>query len=219
MGDLAARFHSYRFEDMRVTRKWVNHISTNWKIWLENSREGYHGDVVHKETYRKYFPNRPKGEWRYAGSPGVYENLSGGNDDGLYLPRNPVFPLIEGLSAEDQATTHFAIFYPMLLLNIPPSHLAFHQLLPLGPGATTLVTWMCFPKSTVERPDFEREVGRYYDLVEMFLPEDQAVCESLQRGLQSRFAKAGRFAVEERPCYAFANYLLDRMTEPHPTRT
>ena len=66
--------------------------------------------------------------------------------------------LVEGLSQEDFETTHFLIFYPTLCLNVTPSHLAFHQILPGGPEWSTIVTWMCFPKSTIARPDFEDAV-------------------------------------------------------------
>jgi phenylpropionate dioxygenase-like ring-hydroxylating dioxygenase large terminal subunit len=211
LGELAQRLEAYRFEDMRVTRKIVNHVDCNWKIWLENSREGYHAPVVHKKSYERFFTGKTAGEWRYAGRPGVYEILSGGNDDGLYLPRNPTFPMVEGLSAEDLGTTHFVVFYPHLLLNIPPSHLAFHQLFPEGPDRTTVVTWICFPETTVARSDFEREVQRYYEIPEAFIPEDKEVVALVQKGLRARLAREGRFSVEERPCYGFANWLLDQV--------
>lgn len=211
MQTLPERFKSYRFEDMIVTQKWENRVEANWKIWLENSREGYHVEVVHAATYRRFYQNRGESNWRTNGVPGVYEVLSGTNDDGLYLPRNPPFPFVEGLSQEDRDSTHFVIFYPLLLLNIAPSHMAFHQLFPEGPNATTLVTWMCFPRSTVARPDFEKEVQRYYEIPEMFFPEDKTACASVQKGLRSRLAEPGRFSLEEKPCYEFANYLLDRV--------
>jgi phenylpropionate dioxygenase-like ring-hydroxylating dioxygenase large terminal subunit len=216
MGDLPARLGSYRFEDMRVTKKWVNRVEANWKIWLENSREGYHVNVVHRETYRRFYQGRGDSNWRSRGMPGIYEILSGTNDDGLYLPRDPVFPLVEGLSQEDRESTHFVIFYPLLLLNVPPSHLAFHQLQPDGPHATTVTTWMCFPAGTVARADFEQAAGAYYQIPEMFIPEDKEACAAVQRGLRARLATAGRFSLEEKPCHEFANYLLDRLVGRPP---
>ncbi len=214
LGEVADRFKTYKFEDMRVTKQWEARLNCNWKIWLENSREGYHVKVVHRETYRRYYKGWAAPTWRMAGTPGVYEVMSGTNDDGLYLPRDPAFPMIEGLSQEDLESTHFLIFYPALLLNIPPSHVAFHQLLPEGPDFTTVVTWMCFPKSTVERPDFEEKVTMYYEIPESFFPEDRAICAANHRGQRARLSRPGRFALEEEPCHAFANYLLDRVLGP-----
>lgn len=211
LGEIAQRFETYHFEDMEVTRKLTTRIQANWKLWLENSREGYHAPVVHAKTYRQYFEGRNSRGWEYAGKKGVYEILSGSNDDGLYLPRNPVFPMIETLSAYDKDTTHFALHYPHLLLNIPPSHLAFHQLFPEGPDATTVVTWFCFPKQTIARPDFEKEVQQYYEIVEAFVPEDKEISTLTQQGLHGHLSRAGRFSVHETPCHGFANWLLDRV--------
>lgn len=213
LAEVADRFRTHRFEEMRVTRQWAARLNCNWKCWLENSREGYHVKIVHKETYRRFYRGWSAPNWRMAGRPGVYELMSGTNDDGLYLPRDPVFPVIEGLSQEDLETTHFLIFYPTLCLNITPSHLAFHQILPEGPEWSTIITWMCFPQRTIERADFEEEAKRYYEIPEMFIPEDRAIAETMQRGLRARLGRPGRFALEEKPCHAFANYLLDRVLD------
>jgi choline monooxygenase len=213
LGEVAERFRAHRFEEMRVTKQWSARLNCNWKCWLENSREGYHVKIVHKETYRRYYRGWSAPNWRMAGRPGVYELMSGTNDDGLYLPRDGAFPMIAGLSPEDLETTHFLIFYPTLCLNITPAHLAFHQILPEGPEWSTIITWMCFPESTTARPDFEEEAKRYYEIPEMFIPEDRAIGETMQRGLRARLGRPGRFALEEKPCHAFANYLLDRVLD------
>ena len=215
-GELAERLKPYRFEDMVVTRKFVTTIEANWKLWLENSREGYHAPVVHAKSYQRFYQKGGSSEWRYSGRPGVWEMMSGPNSDGLYLPLKPTLPMIEGLSAEDLETTHFAIYYPHVLLQVPPSHMAFHQLFPRGPNATTIVTWLCFPKSTVALPDFDQKIGAYYEMLETFIPEDKAISEMTQRGLRSSLARAGRFSVHEQPCHSFSNWLLDRVLGAEP---
>jgi len=210
-GELAARLRPYRIEEMVVTRKFVTPLEANWKLWLENSREGYHAPVVHAKSYQRFYQKGGSSEWRYSGRPGVWEMMSGPNGDGLYLPLKPTLPMIEGLSAEDLKTTHFAIYYPHVLVNAPPSHLAFHQLFPHGPNSTTVVTWFCFPKSTVALPDFGKKVGAYYEMVETFLPEDKAISELTQRGLRSSLARPGRFSIHEQPCHSFSLWLLDHV--------
>jgi choline monooxygenase len=217
-GELAERLSPYRFEDMVVTKKFVTPIEANWKLWLENSREGYHAPVVHAKSYQRFYQKGGSQEWRYSGRSGVWEMMSGPNNDGLYLPLKPTLPMIEGLSAEDLETTHFAIYYPHVLFNVPPSHLAFHQLFPHGPGATTVVTWFCFPKSTASLPEFDHEVAAYYEMVEAFVPEDKRICGLTQRGLSSRFARAGRFSIHEQPCHSFSNWLLDHVLPSESAR-
>ena len=218
LGELAERLRPYRFEELVVTKKLVTELGANWKLWLENSREGYHAPVVHAKSYQKFYQKGGSQEWRYSGRAGVWEMMSGPNSDGLYLPLKPTLPMIEVLSSEDLGTTHFAIYYPHVLFNIPPSHLAFHQLFPHDPNRTTVVTWFCFPRSTVSLPNFDRDVGYYYEMVETFVPEDKAIAELTQRGLRSRLARPGRFSIHEQPCHSFSNWLLDRVLQPEPAR-
>lgn len=211
LGGVAERFKSYRFEQMRVARKTVNRLEANWKLWLENSREGYHAPIVHAKSYRQFYKNRKSRGWINSGKPGVYEIVSSSNDDGLLVPRDPPFEFIDGLSEEDRDTTHFVLYYPHLLLNIAPSHLHFHQMFPEGPHATTLVSWFCFPKKALERPDFEREVPRYYQSSDLAMIEDKEICAMTQAGLRGSLSRPGRFATLEMPCHAFANWLLDHV--------
>jgi hypothetical protein len=75
---------------------------------------------------------------------------------------------------------------------------------------------MCFPAGTVARADFEQAAGAYYQIPEMFIPEDKEACAAVQRGLRARLATAGRFSLEEKPCHEFANYLLDRLVGRPP---
>lgn len=214
LGPLAKRFESHRLEDMHVTRKYVNKVKGNWKIWLENSREGYHASVVHAQTYQRFFGTTGSGDWRYEGQDGVYEILSGSNEDGLLVPPSGGLPFVEGLSQEDRDSTHFAIYYPHILLNVAPSHITFHQLFPEGPDVTTVASWFCFPKSTVARPDFEEASKVYYESAESFIPEDIEVTVKTHDGLSGHLAKAGRFSLHERPCHAFSNWLLDQVIGP-----
>jgi choline monooxygenase len=211
LGELAERFRRYRFEDMVVTRRLVNLVECNWKVWLENSREGYHVPVTHKETIKRYFPGATPTVRRSYEKPGFFEVTSVNHDMGFYVPRDHVLPDIDGLEEDERSLTHFVMYYPHLILNIPPSHLAFHQLLPEGPDRTTVVTWVCFPKTTVALPDFEASSRRYYEILECFVPEDKRSCELVQRGLRGRLARAGRFARKEKVCHGFANWLLDRV--------
>jgi choline monooxygenase len=209
LGGLAERFKSYRFEEMRIARKAVNRLDANWKLWLENSREGYHAPVVHAKSYSQFYQNRKSRGWAHSGRRGIFEIVSSSNDDGLLLPRNSPFAFVEGLSEEDKDTTHFVLYYPHLLLNIAPSHIHLHQMFPEGPDATTVVTWFCFPERTVERPDFAKEVPRYYESPDSAMIEDKEICAKTQEGLHGALSRPGRFAVLEEPCYIFANWLLD----------
>ena len=216
LGDLPERFASYKFEDMRVTRKWENRFNANWKIWVENSREGYHVPIVHRESLDTYYPGSVSRRFESSGVPGVYEINSSDNENGLYVPRNNTLPFVDGLSADDEEMTHFMIYYPSLLMNVPPDRITFHQYFPEGPEWTRIVTWCCFPRSTVEREDFEREVEeKYYPSMDLFIKEDKGICEVVHRGIVGRLAAPGRYCPpQEKTVYEFAKYVIDRVIGP-----
>lgn len=216
LGDLPKRFESYSFEDMHVTKKWENRFNANWKVWVENSREGYHVPTIHRESLETFYPKYKYSGFTASGDPGRYMINTSDIETGLYVPRNATLPFVEGLSDEDMACTHFMIFYPSLLLNVPPDRITFHQYFPEGPDWTRIVTWCCFPKSTIELPNFEKDVEElYYPQMEMFITEDKGVCEIVQRGLNSPLTKLSRYSpTQEQTVYDFSNWVLDQVIGP-----
>ena len=68
----------------------------------------------------------------------------------------------------------------------------------------------CFPASTVARPDFGEHVGKYYKRWDRSIPEDNAISERQQAGLESAAAVPGRLSVHEPVVHSFANWVLDR---------
>ncbi len=216
LGDIPERFAKYNMEDMRVTRKWENRFNANWKVWVENSREGYHVPTIHNESLSTFYPGYKFSGFTAVGSPGRYMINSSDNETGLYVPRDATLPLIDGLDEEDTQQTHFMIHYPSLLLNVPPDRITFHQYFPDGPQWTRITTWCCFPKSTVELENFAVDVEeKYYPQMKMFIDEDKGVCEIVQRGLNSPMTKLGRFSpAEESTVYDFSNWVLDKVIGP-----
>ena len=57
---------------------------------------------------------------------------------------------------------------------------------------------MCFPPRTVASPDFEAKAERYYARMDEALAEDIAMLERQQLGMDSPFARAGRWSDLER---------------------
>ncbi|MGI9270367.1 MAG: aromatic ring-hydroxylating oxygenase subunit alpha [Woeseiaceae bacterium] len=216
LGGLPKRMESYGLEDMRVTKKWENRFNANWKVWVENSREGYHVPTIHRESLDTYYPGCKFSGFEATGEPGRYMINTSDTETGLYVPRNKTLPFIDGLSDADEASTHFLVFYPSLLLNVPPDRITFHQYFPEGPEWTRIVTWCCFPKTTVELPNFEKDAEeRYYPQMELFIKEDKDVCAIVQRGLKSPMMEMGRYSpAEEQTVYDFSNWVLDKVIGP-----
>ena len=216
MKGLPERFKDYKLEEMVVVRKWENRFKANWKIWVENSREGYHVRTVHKPSFDTFYPDAKLSEFNAVGVEGVYTINSSDVETGLYVPRNPTLPFIESLSEEDKDKTHFMAYYPHLLMNMPPDRITFHQYFPEGPEWTRIITWCCFPKTTVELDHFEKDFEeKYVPAMLMFIGEDKGICEVVHRGIVGRLANPCRFSPqEEKTVHEFSNYVLDHVLGP-----
>jgi len=59
------------------------------------------------------------------------------------------------------------------------------QTIPSGPGKCRVIQGSCFPASTVARSDFAEHVGKYYKRWDKSIPEDNAISERQQAGLES----------------------------------
>ena len=72
---------------------------------------------------------------------------------------------------------------------------------------------MCFPPRTVVSPDFEAKAERYYARMDEALAEDIATLERQQLGMDSPFARAGRWSDLERGAAAFAAWYARRLVQ------
>ena len=77
--------------------------------------------------------------------------------------------------------------YPATMLNFYPWGISVNLLRPLGPSRTRIVYW----SYVMDESKLGRGAGGDLDKVEQ---EDESVVESVQRGLQSRLYRRGRYS-------------------------
>ncbi len=83
---------------------------------------------------------------------------------------------------------------------------------PIAVDRTHLSIGACFPRSTIELPEFEQQVRPYFERWRIATAEDNAICEAQQDG--QKFARApGRFANSEFAVHALANWVLDQVLD------
>ena len=107
---------------------------------------------------------------------------------GVASPGQDAFTLPDDHPDAGQAIAGFYFFlFPNTLLNFYPWGLSVNLLLPQGPGRTR-VDFLSYIWDASKR---SRGAGGDLHTVEM---EDEAVVESVQRGIQSRLYKRGRYS-------------------------
>lgn len=216
LGSLPERMAMYRFEDMVQTRRKEFRVKCNWKLWVENYMEGYHVPTVHRSSISKLQ------KINIAEDPpanGQFHTIHEQHDGTLaLLDGDSGFPPIAGLADHGEVArgSRFILVYPMAMIAVTIDCMWTFECHPLGPEETLLVHTSCFPKASVERPDFGELVKNYYKRQDMVVREDNDIAENQQRGLRSPFARAGRFSYKEKIVHQLDNWVLDRVLGGKP---
>ena len=211
LGDLPVKLDSYDFSQMVCVRRKEYELPCNWKVYVENAMEALHVPTVHRRTIQKQKreinpPERPDGEYvilytKHEGSRALLEGDTG-------------FPRIETLVGRPAEGSYYPLLYPSTMFGCTIDCMWYLELRPQGPTRTTLIVGSCFPKKTAERPDFKEVVTRYYKRWDLSIPEDNAISELQQRGLQSPWGAPGRFSHLEPLVHTIGNWVLDHVVGP-----
>ncbi len=186
-------FESAAVSGLERTARREYEVNAHWALYCENYLEGFHIPFVHKslnevidygtyttETFRysslqtalsePLAPLLPEQGWPKAG----VEGAAGGQKDVL---RN---------SANDVAARYLFIF-PNLMFNFYPWGVSVNVVRPVSPSKT-IVEFLTYVS---DESLLDKGAGADLHGVEM---EDEAVVESVQKGIRSRFYSHGRYS-------------------------
>ena len=206
LGDLPEQFGSYRFETFELVRRRHYDLDCNWKLYIENAMEDYHTPTVHKSSIGLQ-------ETDLIPTIGEWDSIHMESDATIaVLPEDTTpFPHVEGLEGRPASGTSFTVLYPTTFFGTTQDCMWWLQTIPIGPRKCRVIQGSCFPASTVARPDFGEHVGKYYKRWDKSIPEDNAISERQQAGLDSAAAVAGRLSVHEPVVHSFGNWVVDRI--------
>jgi choline monooxygenase len=155
-------------------------IECNWKVYVDNYLEGYHLPAAHPSLVRELdYAQYRVDTHRYYSSQ--------------FAPIRPPRPGLDRsedrrYSSEGLNALYYWIF-PNFMLNIYPDNLSANIIVPLSPSKTlTIFEWFSYPGSGVKP-----ETIAFSDEIQQ---EDIRICESVQKGLNSRTYDKGRFSVK-----------------------
>ena len=207
---LSQRFANWKIADMRAPKLLQYTAECNWKNFVDISMEAYHSPIVHPDSLEA---DRPMHLWDAEESYGAYEILIGDQikQTSRTTDGKPSLPSIEGLSQKDLDQSPLALIYPNLVLVLSADAMGYLTFLPRGPENCDVTVASCFPKTTVERPDFEEGAQGHYEYWDAVNPEDMKAVESSQRGFRSKFYRSGRYSIREKVPHRFHNYIINRV--------
>jgi choline monooxygenase len=215
LGDLDSFTESYDFGTMVTGRRKAFTVQTNWKSYIENSMEAFHLPTVHKASIGGVKMENTIVD----GAPGNYLIIQSRTAASrATLGDDARFESISTLRGPAAEGSQYILIYPSTVIGADRDCMWFKQMAPDGPGTVSYAAGFCFPKVTVERPDFDEIVPNYHKRFDIVIAEDNGISEVQLQGLSNPLARPGRFSVMEPLVHTIDNWILDRVVGPSPFR-
>jgi phenylpropionate dioxygenase-like ring-hydroxylating dioxygenase large terminal subunit len=215
LGDLDSYTQSYEFETMVTVKRKDFTVRTNWKSYIENSMENFHLPTVHQGTI-----GGVKAQWNpIDGAPGNYVLLqSRTTASRATLGGDAAFDRIATLRGPAAEGAQYILIYPCSVIGADLDCTWFKQMIPDGPDTVRYSAGFCFPRVSVERPDFDAVVQNYHKRFDLVISEDNGISEVQLQGLSNPFSRPGRFSSMEPLVHTIDNWILDRVVGQLPMR-
>ncbi|MFN3330835.1 MAG: SRPBCC family protein, partial [Pyrinomonadaceae bacterium] len=153
-------------------------VKAHWALYCENYLEGFHIPFVHK-SLNKVVSDYSTEIFRFSSLQKAFTDEL---EASFEFSHNPPY----------LAALYFFIF-PNLMLNFYPWGLSVNIVKPVKPDETR-ISYLTF---VADESKLAKGAGANLHRVEM---EDEAVVESVQKGIRSRFYDRGRYSPSQERC-------------------
>jgi glycine betaine catabolism A len=197
---LPERFRAWGMEQLRMGKRIVYDVASNWKLIIQNYSECLHCPGVHPALQRlSHFlsgQNEPANPGYLGGRMDLREGIRSLSMDGQLTGA-----CLPGLSADDHRRVYYYAVLPNLLLSLHPDYMMTHTLWPRALDRTEIVCEWHFHPEAMANPGFRLDDAlSFWDMTNR---QDWHVCEQMQLGLQSRAYRPGPYSRREDLLYAF----------------
>ena len=206
LSPIAERVSRFPLDQLVVGRSISYDVAANWKVIAENYNECYHCGPVHPELCDLVPSFRVRGgsalDWEHGipHRPGADTFTTNGTSDRASFP---------GLSDAEQVNHFGELIYPNLMLSLSRDHVAAFILQPVDPDRTTIECQLLFHPTEVAAPGFDASDA--VDFWHMVNLQDWAICERVQRGMQSLSFRHGWYAPMEDPSLDIRRWWTTKM--------
>jgi Rieske 2Fe-2S family protein len=208
LGEIPKRICRYPMAELRIGHRIDYSVAANWKVILENYNECYHCAGVHPELCKVVPAFRKGGGMGLDWDAGVPQR-EGTNTFTLSGTTNRVpFP---DLDDNEKERHKGELIYPNLMLSLSMDHAASFTLWPRRPGHTDIVCEFLFHPNEITRSDFDpTDAVELWDITNR---QDWVICESVQRGMQSRVFESGYYAPMEDLSLDIRDYVRSKLKQ------
>ena len=213
LGDFPTLHQSWPLESLVSVRRRSFEVECNWKAFIEVFNEYYHLPYVHADSIDGTYDIPEPADVTtgcYASQFGKTQGTGGLLDD----QKEYSLPFIPGLTGEANEGVRYSWIFPNMTFAACTDSIWIYEAYPLTPTRCQVYQTFCLPPESVALPDFEARVGQYYFRLDTALDEDIPALINHQRGLNSPYAKPGRFSpLMEANVASFAQWYAREMVD------
>ncbi|MCP4981872.1 MAG: aromatic ring-hydroxylating dioxygenase subunit alpha [Gammaproteobacteria bacterium] len=208
-----ASFHQpWNLEQWHTTRVREFEANCNWKTFIEVFNEYYHLPMVHPDSINWLYPEPDAVDevsGQFTTQFGATEGVAALMED----TQQYALPVAMGLQERESMGTRYTWIYPNMTFALSPDSMWIYQAFPLSADRCQVTQTICFPAESVELDDFEQRASHYYARIDAAIGEDLPFLQQQQVGLNSRFARPGRFGALEPSVAKFAYWYAQQLLQ------
>ena len=215
LADFSSYHEPWDLDQWEVTRVREFEVECNWKTFIEVFNEYYHLPMVHPDSINWLYPEPDTAD----AVSGQFTTQFGATQGAAALMENTqqhALPAAQGLQGREAKGTRYTWIYPNTTFALSQDSMWMYQAFPLSADRCSVTQTICFPAESVARTDFDDRATHYYARIDAALAEDLPFLRQQQVGLNSKFARQGRFGALEpsvgKFAYWYAQQLLKHLT-------
>jgi len=212
LGDFEDFHRQWQLEHWQSARRREIEVDCNWKTFIEVFNEYYHLPMVHPDSISWLYPEPDAADDVH----GHYTTQFGATEGAAALMQDTqqyALPVAPGLQGRWARGTRYTWIYPNLSFALSQDSMWIYQAFPLAADRCHVIQTVCFPRASFELDDFEQRAKHYYDRIDRALDEDLPFLRQQQVGLNSRFARPGRFGALEPSVGRFAWWYAQQLLQ------
>jgi len=210
LADFAACHEPWELEQWKVTRVREFEVQCNWKTFIEVFNEYYHLPMVHPDSISWLYPE-PDAVDAVGGQFTTQFGATEGAAALLEDTQQYALPPVKGLQGRAARGTRYTWIYPNTTFALSQDSMWMYQAFPLSADRCWVKQTISFPAESVALADFDERARHYYERIDAALDEDLPFLRQQQVGLNSKFARQGRFATLEPSVGKFAYWYAQQL--------
>jgi hypothetical protein len=207
LSGLNKKLEGYQLSEMISLDPIVYESDWNWKVMVENASEVYHLGL-HKNTLISSLPTKSS---IIEDNNGPYSFYRIPNKNGEPLPTSFTPP--STLNKDQLSEFVLCNVFPHHIMIINPDQMTWIQILPRSATSHTLLFHLCFHPSAFRDKAFFQKAKQSKWFLQQIHDEDIFACQSVQKGLFSRYALPTSFSYLEKSIWQFHNWILDQFKQ------